>query len=130
MTIGLRLCEANNSYRPLANELKARLQQERVDCVTSLGLGEVPRAMLHYVASLKTRRLDINEWDLRRRATPAHTLEECNYCLVQGNYKKDRRMGPPPQGQWDLLWEARHGGRESFRLYRKIPAAPGAKEAR
>jgi hypothetical protein len=43
----------------------------------------------------------------------------CDWFLVQGNYQRNESMGPPREGSWDLIWEVRRSGKESYRLYKK-----------
>ena len=74
-------------------------------CVASAGLGEPQRAMLHYVAGIKTARLEVG-------GAP------CEYLLVQlSNEDAAARL---PSGSWSLVWQGSRPGelRERFLLYR------------
>jgi hypothetical protein len=77
--------------------------------VASIGLAESERGLLHYLAGLKTRRVEV---------APA-ALDECDWVFIQGNFKRQRNTGPPPRGHWTLVFEGRRAGDESYRLYRR-----------
>ena len=109
MTLFMPLVNANMTYRGTFGELRERLPVARGQ-VASIGLGEPQRGLLHYYAGLRTRRVE---------AAP-EALDTCDLMVVQGNYRDNYLMGPPPRGAWRLLWEGRRGGRESFRLYQRL----------
>jgi hypothetical protein len=112
MTLFLPLTDANMTYRYTFGELRGQLPRP-YNCVASHSLLETHRAMLHYYADVETRRVEIDE----------KAMDECDLMIVVGNYRNNWNMGPPPRGPWEKLWEGRRGGRESFRLYRRLPAA-------
>lgn len=112
MTLYLPLLNGNMSYRTTFGELRSHLPPVQGE-VASLGLGEPQRGLLHYYVGLRTRRLEVK---------PA-ALDTCELVLIQGNYRDRTLMDPPARGSWRLLWEGRRGGRESFRLYQRIPPA-------
>jgi hypothetical protein len=74
-------------------------------CVASAGLGEPQRAMLHYMAGIKTARLEVG-------GAP------CEYLLLQ--VSKEDAAARLPTGSWSLVWQGSRPGelREKFLLYR------------
>jgi 4-amino-4-deoxy-L-arabinose transferase-like glycosyltransferase len=94
------------SYRAMEQSLAAALPAER-RCVTSLGLGESHRGLLHYYMDLTTQRI---ENGIR--------ADRCDYLLVEGS-RTYGLMQPP----WRLVWEGHRAGdnRERFRLYHLEP---------
>ena len=93
------------SYRSMVVSMQGALPR-KYDCMSSRGLGEAQRAMLHYFGGIITRRDEVAE---RRR--------RCQLLLVQGH----PRAEVAPRGGWKKIWE---GGRpgdkdERYRLYRR-----------
>jgi 4-amino-4-deoxy-L-arabinose transferase-like glycosyltransferase len=110
MTLFLPLANANMGYRGVFLPLREHLPQPPAP-VASIGLAESERGLLHYLAGLKTRRVEV----------APEALDECDWVFIQGNFKRGRNMGPPPRGEWTLVFEGRRGGDESYRLYRRAP---------
>lgn len=99
------------SYRPMIASLSHALAGHE-GCVSSLSLGESQRALLHYYAGLKTKRVE-----------SGNRSDACAYLLVEGT------VGEGPLGSpWMLMWEGHRAGddQERFRLYRQGVAAPPA----
>ena len=115
MTLFLPIVNTNMTYRITFGELAKHLPEVHGP-VASHGLGEPQRGLLHYYAGLRTLRVEIKP----------EALATADLVLVQGNYRDNVLMGPPAQGPWNLLWEGRRGGRESFRLYRRAANPPQA----
>jgi 4-amino-4-deoxy-L-arabinose transferase-like glycosyltransferase len=76
----------------------------RVACVSSSGLGEPQRAMLHYYAGIKSQRLEAGG-------------RVCPYHVVQTSSSLDPHA--PPPGDWELVWQGARPGEveERFSLY-------------
>jgi 4-amino-4-deoxy-L-arabinose transferase-like glycosyltransferase len=112
MTLFLPLANVNMGYRSVFIPLREYLPPN-CGTIASLNLGEPQRGLLHYLAGLRTRRIEVDDsaWD------------KYDLLLVQGDYTSGYMMQPPSRGAWDLRFEGRRGGRESFRLYqRRQPA--------
>jgi len=93
------------SYRSMFVSMQRTLPAE-YDCLSSRGLGEPQRALLHYVAGIITHREEVPG---RRRA--------CELLLVQGRPQDESAPGAP----WQKIWEGvRPGDKdERFWLYRR-----------
>jgi hypothetical protein len=93
------------SYRSMFVSMQRTLPAG-YDCVSSRGLGEPQRALLHYVAGIITHREEVPG---RRRA--------CELLLVQGKPQEEIAPGAP----WQKIWEGvRPGDKdERFWLYRR-----------
>jgi hypothetical protein len=102
MTLLLPWLDDAKSFRDPFTDLAVRLPHE--SCVASQGLGEGQRGMLHYVAGVKTRRIE--------NGFPA-----CPYLIAQTGHDGSRQVLPP--GKWTLVWEGSRNGenRERFLLY-------------
>jgi 4-amino-4-deoxy-L-arabinose transferase-like glycosyltransferase len=102
------------SYRSVMASLQL-VVPKTYDCISSRGLGESQRALLHYFADIITYRHEVPE---RRRA--------CELLLVQGRPLEE----VPPPRPWQKIWEGtRPGDRdERFWLYQRVepmkPATP------
>ena len=109
-TLFLPYADTSKSYRSMVTGL-ARALPAGYDCISSRGLGESQRALLHYFAGLVTYREEVPE---RRRT--------CDLLLIQGV-----RTQPPeiPPG-WHQVWEGtRPREREEyFWLYAYGPPPP------
>jgi 4-amino-4-deoxy-L-arabinose transferase-like glycosyltransferase len=109
-TLFLDYADASKSYRGMVSEL-AKALPAGYDCVSSRGLGESQRAMLHYMAGIVTYREEVPQ---RRRT--------CDVLLAQG-----MRSEPPeiPAG-WHQIWEGTRPGEkdEYFWLYGYGPPQP------
>jgi 4-amino-4-deoxy-L-arabinose transferase-like glycosyltransferase len=94
------------SYRSVMASLQL-VVPKTYDCISSRGLGESQRALLHYFAGIITYREEVPE---RRRA--------CELLLVQGRPLEE--VTPPRP--WQKIWEgARPGDRdERFWLYQRV----------
>lgn len=105
-TVWLPWLDAGKSYRGMVASLQASLPQQ-YDCIVSRNLGESPRAMLHYVADIKTRRLEVN---------PGH---QCRFLITQG-VAGDAADVPDPA--WRIIWTGSRLGDnvERFRLFERI----------
>ena len=103
------------SYRTVFESI-AHSVPERPPCMDSIGLGESERAMLDYVASLKTHRLEIGP------------PTDCPWLMVQG-------LDWKPEGRYSVGWEMVWSGRrprddnELFRIYHRKSVAPRASGA-
>lgn len=111
MTLFLPLVDTNMGYRGVFLPLKEVLPPPSQP-VASINLGEPQRGLLHYLAGLRTKRVEVDD----------AALDQCDWVLIQGDFKRNYQMSPPPRGAWDLRFEGRRGGRESFRLYQRQPA--------
>jgi 4-amino-4-deoxy-L-arabinose transferase-like glycosyltransferase len=109
LTLFLPLANANMGYRGVFIPLRQHLP-DPPEPVASIGLAESERGLLHYLAGLKTRRVEV---------APT-ALDDCNWVFIQGNLKRNRHLGPPPRGDWTLVFEGRRAGDESYRLYRRV----------
>lgn len=109
-TLFLAYADASKSYRSMVTELTSSLPPG-YDCISSRGLGESQRALLHYFAGIVTYREEVPE---RRRS--------CDLLLAQG-----LRAQPPeiPPG-WHQIWEGTRPGEneEYFWLYGYGPPQP------
>jgi 4-amino-4-deoxy-L-arabinose transferase-like glycosyltransferase len=110
MSLFVDFLDIAKSYRGMAVALERALPAH-ADCITSRGLGESQRALLHYHAGILTHR---EEAPSRQRA--------CDLLLIQG-----RRTAPPeiPPG-WHQVWEGTRPGEkhEYFWLYAYGPPPP------
>jgi 4-amino-4-deoxy-L-arabinose transferase-like glycosyltransferase len=97
------------SYRAMFVSMQRALPDTHT-CISSRGLGESQRAMLHYVANIVTHREEV---PARRRA--------CELLLIQGRPGDDVALSAP----WQRIWEGvRPGDKdERYWLYRR-PANP------
>jgi 4-amino-4-deoxy-L-arabinose transferase-like glycosyltransferase len=109
-TLFLDYADTSKSYRSMVAEMVQTLPAG-YDCVSSRGLGESQRAMLHYFGGIVTFREEAPE---RRRT--------CDLLLAQGE-----RSEPPeiPPG-WHQVWEGTRPGEndEYFWLYGYGPPQP------
>ncbi len=108
MTLFLPLCNAHMTYRPLFVSLRSTLPAD-AGPVASQGLGEPQRALLHYYAGLKTRRVELHP----------EAISQSSYLLIQRHHRRTVRQAPPAGESWQSIWEGRHGSRESYGLYRR-----------
>jgi 4-amino-4-deoxy-L-arabinose transferase-like glycosyltransferase len=97
--------DTGKSYRSMVGSLQQTLPR-KYQCISSRGLGEGQRAMLHYFGGIITQREEVAA---RRR--------NCDLILVQGHPRQET----PPRGTWKKIWE---GGRpgdkdERYRLYQR-----------
>jgi 4-amino-4-deoxy-L-arabinose transferase-like glycosyltransferase len=99
--------DSGKTYRGMIASMVAAMP-ERHECVSSRGLGEAQRAMLHYFAGIITYREEV---PTRRR--------ECDLKLVQGVPGAER----PPAGPWVRIWEGSRPRDRSERywLYHRPP---------
>ena len=102
MTLLLPWIDSARSFRETFAELAQYLP--RTDCVSSAGLGEPQRGMLHYVTGLKTSRLEAGS-------------NSCPYLLLQTSHSGSRPT--LPKGSWALVWQGARAGeqQEKFQLY-------------
>jgi len=105
MTLWLPWMDRLKTYRPVALGVARHLPSQH-GCVESRGLAEAPRAMLHYVSGIVTRRMETEP--------PPY----CDYLLLQS----EREMDPGPQ--WEKIWEGRRAidKTERFQLFRRAGA--------
>ena len=115
MTIFLPLAEAHMSYEPQFGPLREVLPPSDV-VVSSRGLGEPQRAMLHYYAGLKTKRVSA-----RREVKGDWLLLQTSEDPVTGRLDQKNMPG---EG-WDMIWEARHD-REVFQMFRRHRSEPSS----
>ncbi|GAB4246273.1 MAG: hypothetical protein OHK005_12040 [Candidatus Methylacidiphilales bacterium] len=115
MTLWLPATNFNMTFAHTFTELGEVVRERQVGEIGSEGLGEPQRGMLDYYAGLWTRRVEVDP----------EVYDKVNWFLIQGDYRPGREllMGPPKVGQWELMWEGRRSGKESFRLYKKMPRA-------
>lgn len=108
-TLWLPWLEASKSYRAPIAAMQARLPSE-FDCIASEALGESERAMLDYVAGIRTLRREV------------HPDAPCSLLLVQMRSVSDAAQ-PVPAG-WVELWRGRRLAvpYDELRLLRRTPA--------
>lgn len=130
MTLWLPALESRMSYAHLAS-LKNALPADH-GCIASLHLGEPQRAMFDFYAGVKTRRLDLeardeimtvkNDDGEKRKHVTVYPEFNCQWFLTEEElFNKSHRDTQPPSGNWELVWENIHSGKEVFRLYRRKP---------
>lgn len=112
MTLFLPMTDARNTFRNLFQDMRKQLPSPNTP-LASKGLGESERAMMHYFAGIKTHRLEVD----------TNALATCDYLLVQKNSRDGELAQPPATGQWEMLWDRQRIGRESFRLFKKVPGS-------
>ncbi|MEI7728339.1 MAG: glycosyltransferase family 39 protein [Verrucomicrobiota bacterium] len=107
MTLFLPMQNARNSYRGLFSPLREILPAGSL--VASRGIDDTERAMLHYYAGIKTRRVEVKKND----------IGNCAFFFLQVNYAS--RLDPAllPAGPWKLIWEQQRLNRTVFRVYKK-----------
>jgi len=108
MTLYLPFANVRMGYRDVFIPLREHLPVSPGP-VASYGIGESERALLHYLAGLKTLRTEVHD----------DALDTCQWLIIQGDYEDNVRMGPPERGDWDLVYEGRRGESDSYRLYRR-----------
>jgi len=101
--------DVGKSYRATFQELQAALPEQR-NCLTSHGLGESERGLLHYFTGILTLRHEL------------HGDPGCDYVLVQST------VGEIPWWQqhgWQVLWRGNRPGdrRERYWLFARPPVA-------
>jgi 4-amino-4-deoxy-L-arabinose transferase-like glycosyltransferase len=103
-TLFIGWADTGKSYRGMIRSMQAALPST-YSCVSSRGVGEPQRAMLHYFAGIVTFREEV---PARRR--------DCDLLLVQGTQQEER-----PAGSWVKIWEGTRPGDkvERYRLYRR-----------
>lgn len=106
MTLWLPVTNGSSGYQHDFAGLRETLG-EQPGLVSSQGLGEPQRAMLHYYTGLKPWREE------------THGPIDCRWELIQGLDQEGRRPHPPDPA-WRLAWSGRHH-RELFCLYRREP---------
>ena len=111
MTLFLPIINSNMSYKTIMTSLGCNLPLQILVC-SECGLGEPQRAMIHYYANLRT---------LRTEVEPG-ALDICDVMLIQSNYNDNIHNRLPARDSWKLVWEGRHGSRELFRLYFRLPS--------
>lgn len=101
--------DSSKTYRFVAHSIQRNLPPA-CTCIASFGLGEPQRALLHYFANIKTRRLEVDK-----------TAGQCDVLLLQQRGKNIEL----PAGEWSFLWQGRRAGdrKEVFFLYQKKPTA-------
>lgn len=111
MTLMVAWVDNAKSYRGVALSLRAHLPAEAA-CLSSISLSESMRGVLHYHASVVTRRVEAGA-----------RAEDCPLLVVEGDRETD-----PMREPWTLVWEGSRPGdeRERLRLYR--PGIPRADE--
>lgn len=109
MTLFLPLANGRMTYRQVFIPLRDHLPPAG-EVVASYGVGESERALLHYLAGLKTRRVEVFP----------DAIQHADWVLIQGDYRRDERMGPPEPGDWTLRFEGRRSRSESYRLYERV----------
>jgi len=102
MTLWLPLTNGDMTYRHDFAGLREALG-ENPGVITSRGLDEPQRAMVHYYAGLKPLRQE------------TRGEVDCRWMLVQG-LDRDGRRPVPPGPEWRPAWSGRHH-RELFTLY-------------
>jgi len=104
MSLFVAYLDTGKSYRSMVASLAAAVSPG--ECVSSRGLREPQRAMLHYYAGILTHR---DEVPARQRA--------CTYLLVQ----TAGGTGPLVSAEWRLVWDGARPGddEERFWLYRR-----------
>lgn len=109
MTLFLPVANGRMTYRQVFVPLRDHLPPAG-EVVASYGVGESERALLHYLAGLKTRRVEVFP----------EVIEQADWVLIQGDHRRNERMGPPEPGEWTLRFEGRRSRSESYRLYERV----------
>lgn len=106
MTLWLPMIDSARSYRTVFSSLKYALPA-KIACITSNGVGDAQRDLLHYFANVKTQEIETNG-----------TLN-CNMYLIQDDRNREK-VEPGPD--WKLIWSGKRNSerRESFRLFQRI----------
>ena len=104
MTLWLPVTNGSSSYRRDFAGLREAVGREP-GLISSRGLGEPQRAMLHYYTGLKPLQEE------------THGRMDCRWELIQGLDQDGKRPEAPGAG-WRLAWSGRHH-RELFCLYRR-----------
>ena len=101
MTLMLPWIDRAKSFREPFVALAGQLRD--APCVQSYGLGEPQRAMLHYLADLRTERLENGPSD-------------CPFLIVQSD---SRGRLPSPSPEWRVRWEGERPGerKERFQVW-------------
>ena len=102
-TLWLPWLDAAKSYRPVFDEVKARLPAD-ARCVVAFELGESERAMIEFYLGVPPRARHLHE-------------EDCRALMWEGNLHKNR--GWPWPGPWKLVWRGHRLGEteEGFDLF-------------
>ena len=106
MTLWLPMIDSARSYRAVFSSLKHALPV-KFACITSHGVGDAQRDLLHYFANVKTLEIETNG-----------TLN-CDMYLIQD---ERNRVKVEPGSDWKLIWSGKRISerRESFRLFQRI----------
>lgn len=106
MTLWLPMIDSARGYRTVFSSLKHALPA-KIACITSNGVGDAQRDLLHYFANVKTQEIETNG-----------TLN-CNMYLIQDDRNREK-VEPGPD--WKLIWSGKRNSerRESFRLFQRI----------
>ena len=111
MSLWLPMIDSARSYQAVFTSLKLALPT-KFACMTSNGVGNAQRDLLHYFANVKTLALETNG------------SLNCDMYLVQDDKS---RAKVEPGADWKLIWGGKRVSerRESFRLFQRInsPAA-------
>ena len=106
MTLWLPMIDSARSYRTVFTSLKHALPA-KFACITSNGIGDAQRDLLHYFANVKTQEIETNG------------SLNCDMYLIQDE-KNRAKVEPGPD--WKLIWSGKRISerRESFRLFQRI----------
>ncbi|WP_051710603.1 ArnT family glycosyltransferase [Andreprevotia chitinilytica] len=103
MTLWLPWLNEAKSYRQVMEGVRTSLAAEQ-GCITSVGLGESERAMLHYFGNRLTDRVELGH------------KQQCNYLLIEDSASTPTLL---PAGNWLPIWRGNRAGDndERFRLF-------------
>lgn len=106
MTLWLPMIDSARSYGAVFTQLKSALPQKYA-CITSNGLGENQRELLHYYTNVKTLAFE-TEQNLN-----------CDLYLIQDD-KDSSKIDPG--NDWKLIWDGKriNDRREGFRLFQRV----------
>ena len=104
-TLFIGWADTSKSYRSMIADM-GRAMPAQYQCFASRDLGESQRAMLHYFAGIRTKRVEINP-----------KAFACDLLLTQGRPLDELVMAPG----WQKIWEGHRPGDkdERYRLYRR-----------
>ena len=106
MTLWLPMIDSARSYCAVFTNLKHALPT-KFACITSSGIGDAQRDLLHYFANVKTQEIETNG------------SLNCDMYLIQD---EKNRAKVEPGSDWKLIWSGKRISErhESFRLFQRI----------
>lgn len=106
MSLWLPMIDSARSYHTVFTSLKQALPI-KFACITSHGIGDAQRDLLHYFANVKTQEIETNG------------SLGCDIYLIQDEKNREK---VEPGADWRLIWSGKRISerRESFRLFQRI----------